>query len=84
MPKKITQEQRDFMDRFCQINLDAKQANLEATCKANAIFEGLMSEVGRLNEIITGMEATIADQSEEIEEQVNVIVKQRDEITGRS
>jgi len=80
----MTPEQMDFMNRFYQLNLDAKQANLEATCKANAIFEGLMSEIGRLNNIIEGMEATISDQAEEIEEQVNVIIKQRDETTGRS
>lgn len=69
-----TPKQQDLVSRFYNLNLAAK---------ANEIFEGLMSEVNRLNHIIYGLENTVSDQGEEIEAQVNVIIEQKNELAKR-
>ena len=77
-------DQQNFRDRFYQLSIDSKEYNREASRKAREIFEEAMSEINRLNDIISDIEATNRELSDEIEEQVKIIVKQKDEIHRRS
>ena len=73
----------ETIQRFHNLNLDIKYTNELAASKTNDLVESCMKELTETHAKLDQVLKELADAKEEIEEQVDIIIKQKNELKKR-